>query len=561
MEAWDTGGMARQLTALFFFLLYIIPRFIFDGWFRSLAGYQSYYIEAAYLITVAIAFRPDFGLGRLNLKRDPLWALAFLFAGFIVEALAHIFKLPIPFRIETSPLAWDFIILFLIIGPLLEELIFRWALWDMLKRIHPLPNVRLLVTSALFALAHLLAWATVPEELHSFVAFQGFYTFCLALALGAFRLRARSVWVAFLFHALFNLGFGLGLVLLSDAHAETKTQATTVATNGVLVVDMSVESALIEDASLLKQLLVLEPTYPPSRLEAESCEKDLSVLEDLLLYRLGKAQFQHSVTPQLEVRLQKSVFASHGYHILSLVAEGLTSTSLYYLGVHAPPLARVGIVDVDAYINEHIGKDIQAVRQALQTYRIRLVNISSSDSYQENKEDLMTGGWKQAEAEAQALRIMEAWKQGWLGLLAEFPEVTFVVPSGNGSTDWVGDKLDGAKPQSFVLPAMLPNKNLVKVASLAPTECLSAFSNYHPDLVDVAVSGEEVSARVPCATKPRLKLTGTSQSTALMTHYLAASFEKEGLGTREAIGRLPGSPCLRGKITNAKYLPARGLSN
>lgn len=99
---------------------------------------------------------------------------------------------------------WLFIIITIIIGPLVEEFIFRGLMYD---RLSIYGNIFATVfTAALFALFH--------GNLQ-----QLYYSFLFGLLLGYIRAKTGSIKLTFLFHALTNLISGIIPILL-DSHLE-----------------------------------------------------------------------------------------------------------------------------------------------------------------------------------------------------------------------------------------------------------------------------------------------------------------------------------------------------
>ncbi len=77
-----------------------------------------------------------------------------------------------------------------VVGPVVEEVFFRGALYRNLRRVHP-PSLTLFGMSLLFAAAHLDARTFLPD-------------FLGGLAMGYVRILSGSLWPAILLHAAFN---------------------------------------------------------------------------------------------------------------------------------------------------------------------------------------------------------------------------------------------------------------------------------------------------------------------------------------------------------------------
>ena len=186
--------------------LYFVVMFPLLHRLDRLGNYASYFFELAFIVITGFLVRrrlgfripgwestaPDLGLGLLG--------------GFIAYKLAAPLGLPIPFDLSSG----ETILLLLLIGPLIEELVFRMALWELFSEfIHGRAAI-LIWTSAVFSFAHFFAWFSVPAELHGFVIYQTFYTFGLGLYCGWRKQRTGSMVAPVLVHMAFNLGFLFG---------------------------------------------------------------------------------------------------------------------------------------------------------------------------------------------------------------------------------------------------------------------------------------------------------------------------------------------------------------
>lgn len=133
--------------------------------------------------------------------------LAFL-GGCGVAVLARSVGLGLPFDLTDTRT----ILLLLLGGPILEELVFRFALWELIPEIKGFgvlwrDRLSLILTTLFFGAAHFAAYQYVPETLQSFVLFQTAYTLGLGFACGWFRISTRAIGTSIAIHLLFNLGF------------------------------------------------------------------------------------------------------------------------------------------------------------------------------------------------------------------------------------------------------------------------------------------------------------------------------------------------------------------
>ena len=101
-------------------------------------------------------------------------------------------------RNSSDDILVSFLIAVCVIAPITEELLFRGALWWLLEKFLS-PNVVLVITSILFALAHV-------DTLHIIAVFP------LGLLFGYLRKRTGTIWAPMLAHAANNILASLTLI-------------------------------------------------------------------------------------------------------------------------------------------------------------------------------------------------------------------------------------------------------------------------------------------------------------------------------------------------------------
>lgn len=184
-------------------VLYLLIRFILPQTLDALGGYASYYFEIA-LVGIATLFT---GKSFLRLFQTREWnflrTLGAGLAGFAVYRLAVYSDIAIPFDLRAK----ETIVLLLVVAPLLEELIFRFFLWQPIAWLTNQPILAWFFTSLLFSYAHFHAYWFAPPELYKFVLYQTLYTLPLGFACGYCLFQYRSLRGAMLVHLGFNLGF------------------------------------------------------------------------------------------------------------------------------------------------------------------------------------------------------------------------------------------------------------------------------------------------------------------------------------------------------------------
>jgi len=185
---------------------YTIVRIVADPiiW-QNVSEYYSYAVDVAFVGITYFLFRHEIRFAKRPTLFDALFSLLTLISGFLIFKMASLFQIPIPFDFSST----ETLVLLLLLGPLLEELIFRMALWQALKNICLNKWFVIGATSLLFAVAHFAPYWAVPEQFHSFIIYQTIYVMFLGLAVGVRRSISHAVLPAVFVHIGFNLGFFL----------------------------------------------------------------------------------------------------------------------------------------------------------------------------------------------------------------------------------------------------------------------------------------------------------------------------------------------------------------
>jgi len=187
-------------------LAYLGIRFGFDSYWRMMNPLYSYLFELVFVILVILLLRVP-QLGRWSFKGLSLDLSSSVIVGFLLALLMSFSQISIPFDLTT---AWG-ILLLILVGPILEEFIFRFALWECFDHLHSKKELNLYFSSFLFSFAHFFALTWVPAELRSFVLIQGLYTLHLGLWTSKRRQATEGLLAPSLVHIGFNVGFFLGI--------------------------------------------------------------------------------------------------------------------------------------------------------------------------------------------------------------------------------------------------------------------------------------------------------------------------------------------------------------
>ncbi len=194
-----------QNTILGVTLGYVIVRFGFTPKLDALGTYASYFFEAGCVLIAAVCARTSLFS---QIRLAPRWwafALLGILSGAGVYTAISALGLIMPFDLSGS----ETVILLLLVGPVLEELLFRFFLWEGIGRLFRSQKWAWALTTLLFSYSHFHSSWFLPPEIHGFIYYQSIYTIILGLACGFMVFRFSSLTSAIIIHLAFNLGFYL----------------------------------------------------------------------------------------------------------------------------------------------------------------------------------------------------------------------------------------------------------------------------------------------------------------------------------------------------------------
>lgn len=412
--------------------------------------------------------------------------------GLSVYLIGSYFKYLPPFDFQS----YELLCFLLVVGPLLEEFIFRGILWSFYD---PQLNstFRISISSFLFSLFHFSSIWGLPNEFWGFVFFQSVYTFIISLFWSWQRSLLRPILFVVVLHMSFNAGFFWGHKMVNPTNIG-------VIQKEILVLDMAIdEKVLIQNDVTGVELLNLE-----SPVELSNCHDQVKALEDFMLKK---------GTDYQKWDYKRIAYGVHGYHVLGSVLKYLDPSKIVFLGVSGTYAE--DFINLDEYKEKKIRRVLSKADLLLDKFHPKVFLLSSSESFEENLADLKESHIDNAQKKAADL--LKLWKESWTHLIRKYPQTTFVVSAGNGGLDGVGDYLSNS---SDVFPAALVESNLIRVASSNFDHCLSSFSNYPAHFIE---QGELVSSMSGCREYPQIRLTGTSQSAAEVAGKLAAGYQYE----------------------------------
>lgn len=190
------------LVALYFGVAWFFPweRFQVDSTISV-----SYVWDALFALVIGLLYKLPLSSGTFSGVFPRIVAIIALAGAslFFLQLAAY----PAPFRYLERP-----ILQLLVLAPLLEEFVFRYAFLGASLNSLGSKNKALLLGAVLFSLSHVPAIWHLPNEFRPFVAVQLIYTFAMGWVIGKSRVRTGGVLEPVLLHLVFNLCFYLAMV-------------------------------------------------------------------------------------------------------------------------------------------------------------------------------------------------------------------------------------------------------------------------------------------------------------------------------------------------------------
>jgi hypothetical protein len=197
-----------QALAIGFLLLYFGVSFA--GWFAldSVSPYAIYGFQALFGLIILLIYRNwQWKIKSLSFAAGVALFFAFA-AGFsVVEACEVLhYAIPVSFK-DPETVLW-----LLVLSPVLEEWVFRGALWKLFERITGSPWPAFLLTAIASSYSHYAAISSLDPKYAPFLRFQAIFILGLGLICGGLRLQF-GWFAAAIAHVVFNFGFWLGAIL------------------------------------------------------------------------------------------------------------------------------------------------------------------------------------------------------------------------------------------------------------------------------------------------------------------------------------------------------------
>lgn len=191
---------------------FVIPIFYFSiSWFFPWEIIQwdssisiTYLFDVFFILVSFFVLKPKI---RLNVKIGIFSRLFFTsLLALICIYCVYYFKLSAPFKYVDNLL-----IQILILAPFIEEFLFRFSFYEILKNKVGNGKILLFINSLLFAISHAGALSILPKEFFPYIFFQIGYTFFLGWICAKAKQDSHSIVEPIILHFVFNLLFFLAV--------------------------------------------------------------------------------------------------------------------------------------------------------------------------------------------------------------------------------------------------------------------------------------------------------------------------------------------------------------
>lgn len=197
------------MMSAFIIIFYLTIRIGLNSFWDTLNPIYSYLFELSFVVSTYLVYTKRkkitlfaFEMNKSNLLRLVPWP----FVGYFVYRLAFKSTMLIPFEFNSILILF----LLLVVAPILEEFIFRFALWEAVGDLIKNEELQVWISSLLFSLGHLVAMYMLSPDFRPFVLYQSMYVIILGFGVSQMRIKTGGVLGSILIHFLFNLGFYLG---------------------------------------------------------------------------------------------------------------------------------------------------------------------------------------------------------------------------------------------------------------------------------------------------------------------------------------------------------------
>lgn len=196
----------KILINILILVVYLIIRVFVDSIWDSLPIFAPYLFDLIYFSSCFYLYKSNWNFSKQVSRNEKLEITLSFLLGFITLYSGELLGFSPPFEFHSFTVA----LLLIFIGPILEELIFRFSFVSALKNMHGNKYFLMITSAILFSLAHYWSIFSIPQQFKGFVYYQTFYTLIIGLWWGYNYLKYNNMFNSVFLHIAFNFGFYLG---------------------------------------------------------------------------------------------------------------------------------------------------------------------------------------------------------------------------------------------------------------------------------------------------------------------------------------------------------------
>lgn len=196
-------------------VIFIVVAIYFSiSWFFPWDNYEvhesistSYFFDIVFIAITGVILKEKIDFKILEPLKLLIKTLLTSIIAVVVILLTEKMNLLAPFRF-IDQLA----VQILILAPFVEEFIFRYGVFHLIKRTQINVKYQIVINAFLFSISHIQAIWILPQDFHGFIYYQVAYTFLLGWVCTKVMMVHKNIFAPIIIHFIFNLMFYIAVL-------------------------------------------------------------------------------------------------------------------------------------------------------------------------------------------------------------------------------------------------------------------------------------------------------------------------------------------------------------
>lgn len=168
---------------------------------------SSYFFDLLFFAIVAFSLKEKVKTKLIYPEKLFLKCILISFTAIVIIMINQKLSLNAPFKYLDK-----LVIQILFLAPVIEELVFRFSILNLLKRLNINLKWQIFVNSFLFAVSHIQALWILPKDFQGFILYQVGYTFLLGWICTKAMIMHKNILAPIIIHFIFNFIFYLAVI-------------------------------------------------------------------------------------------------------------------------------------------------------------------------------------------------------------------------------------------------------------------------------------------------------------------------------------------------------------